>query len=40
VGWVSGDENYISEIGCNGCYWYDVKYFNQKISENFGENND
>lgn len=31
-GWIAGDEN---SKTCVGCYWYDPKQFNQKISENF-----
>ena len=34
-------ESYIygteSSKTCSGCYWYDPKYFNQKISENFNK---
>ncbi len=25
--WTFGDENYTEEIGCKGCFWYDIKDF-------------
>ena len=31
-GWIEGDE---SDTICNGCYWYDPKFFNQTISKDF-----
>lgn len=35
-GWIAGDEN-TSE--CAGCYWYDIKRFNQLISKDFNKMN-
>ena len=35
VGWLKGDENYTTEVGCEGCYWHDVKKFHHEISMNY-----
>jgi len=35
VGWIKGDGGYRKPLGCEGCYWHDVRGFHSKISQKF-----
>lgn len=35
IGWIEGNDEYTSTLGCKGCYWNDIAKFHTEISAGF-----